>query len=432
MAAREYKQKAARLSDVIARLQAVPRYLADVQGSLAEDVQVFRAAAKDDGEGLIDYLEHDLIERFQGDAALKRAVADAVKAVRSYLTFVERELPKKPKGDWRLGAERYEKRFRPYLQTDRSPSQIRELARRRLAELHREMGDLALKIVGVRDIRRALDRVAADHPAPEALFASVRKALADATAFVREKRLVSLLSHDNLQVVETPPFMRSQLGVAAFDGAPPLQPALGAFYYVTPFPKDWPKEKVESKLREYNRFMLDILTIHEAMPGHYVQFEHANGVQPPFRRLLRWLLGAGSYIEGWAVYAQDLLVDAGYRGGDPRLRLTARKMELRAVANAILDIELHTANMSDEAAMKLMTADAFQERAEAEAKLRRAKLSVTQLCSYFVGGEAWKAIRAAAERRGHLDLQKFHDRALGEGPVTLPTLETLLSSPPAP
>src|SRR5207248_3922958 len=129
----------------------------------------------------------------------------------------------------------------------------------------------------------------------------------------------------NLRVIETPPFMRSQLGVAAFDGAPPLEPDAGAFYYVTPFPPDWPATKVDAKLREYNRYMLALITIHEAMPGHYVQFEHANDVQPETRRVLRWVLGSGAYIEGWAVYTQDLMVDAGFYHHDPKLQLQEYK-----------------------------------------------------------------------------------------------------------
>jgi uncharacterized protein (DUF885 family) len=454
MTTRRYAPALQRLSDTIARLKEVPRYLGQVQAALTEDVDVFRDAAKDDGAGLIEYLQKDLIELWSAEAkadpkltaqlaALRVEAAAAVQAVKAYLSFLEHELPKKSKGSWRLGAERYAKRFRPYLQTDLAPQQVLAQAEKRLSELHVEMGALAGQITGVKvrdttresTIKRALDLIAKDHPAPEALFATVRQDLADATAFVAERRLLTLEGRKNLQVVETPPFLRSQLGVAAFDGAPPLQPELGAFFYVTPFPKSWSAAQVESKLREYNRFMLDLLTIHEAMPGHYVQFEHANQVQPEWRRVLRWVVGAGSYMEGWAVYAQDLMVDAGFRDRDPRLRLQARKMELRAVANTILDIKLHTGDMTDEAAMKLMTVDAFQERAEAEAKLRRAKLSVTQLCSYFVGGEAWKLIRGDAEAHAkqagkQMDLRTFHDRALDLGPVTLPFLRDYMRRAP--
>jgi uncharacterized protein (DUF885 family) len=433
MVARDYAPLEKRASDVAARLGEVPRFLKDAQAALTTNVPEFRAAARDDGQGLLDYLEHQLLPAFEKTAAapaLKKSLPAAVAAVKAYLAFVADggPLAKKPPQTFRYGKALYDKRFGPYLQTDRTPADVLASAERRMVEVKKEMAGLAQKIAGKPDVRAALDATAKDHPTPEQLFPTVREQLARATRFVKEKQLLTLSAHENLQVIETPPFLRSQLGVAAFDGAPPLQPSLGAFFYVTPFPPSWPKEKVESKLREYNRWMLEILTIHEAMPGHYVQFERANEVQPQPRRVLRWVLGAGAYIEGWAVYAQDVMVDAGYANNDPRLRLTNLKMELRALANSILDIKLQSGDLTDEQAMKLMVEDAFQERSEAELKLRRAKLSVTQLCSYFVGMEAWRALRRAAQAQPGFDLKTFHDRALGEGAVTLPMLKKLLTS----
>src|SRR5262249_8931883 len=154
------------------------------------------------------------------------------------------------------------------------------------------------------------------------------------------------------------------------DGAPPLTPELGAFYYVTPFPKDWPKDKAESKLREYNRWKMELISIHEAMPGHYVQFQWANRVQPQYRRVARWLLASNAYVEGWAVFAEDFMVEAGYQR-DPRMQLTYLKGVLRMLANTVLDIRLHSREMTEAQAMKLMVEDTFQERTEAELKLRR-------------------------------------------------------------
>jgi uncharacterized protein (DUF885 family) len=434
MAARNYAPLDRRVKDVTARLGQVPRFLTEVRAELTTDVPIYREAARDDGEGLIDFLEHELPTQL-GEAgkqpALRAAIAEAVRAVRSYLEFVDKELTRRPKGSYRLGAELYALRFAPYLQTDRTTAQVLAAAEKRRKAILAEMGQLARRIVPSGDIRAALAKVAEDHPSTDTFLSTCRQALEDARTFVEDNTLVTLVGRRNLAVVETPPFLRSQLGVAAFDPAPPLQPELGAFYYVTPFPRDWSADKVESKLREYNRFMVDLLTIHEAMPGHYVQAEHANSVQPAWRRVLRTVLAANSYVEGWAVHTQDLMVDAGYRGGDPRLKLQARKFELRGVLNAILDIKLHTQSLSDEAALELMMKDGFQERTEAEQKLRRAKLSETQLCSYFVGGEAWKEIRAEALRRasGKLDLRAFYDRALDVGPVTLPTLRALLIGP---
>jgi uncharacterized protein (DUF885 family) len=436
MAVRPYAPLEQRAADAVARLRAVPRYLEQARDALTVEVAVFREAARDDGEGLVDYLQHDLVAALaesKDAAAVKTAVDGAVAAVRAYLAFVDGPLAKKPQASFRYGRAAYDKRFRPYLQTDLGPDEVLAAAEKRLVQLHTEMAALARKIVPGAGgderaaIRAALAKTAEDHTAPAELFATVRKDFDDARTFVREHKLLTLPQHDNLRVIETPQFLRSQLGVAAFDGAPPLQPQLGAFFYVTPFPSTWKPEQVAAKLREYNRWMLDILTIHEAMPGHYVQFEHANQVQPETRRILRWVLGAGSYIEGWAVYAQDVMVEAGFRGGDPRLRLTNLKMELRAVANAILDIRLQSRDLSDEQAMKLMLDDAFQERPEAEAKLRRAKLSVTQLVSYYIGMSAWRALRAEAQKQPGFDLRAFHDRALAEGSVTLPTLRALLT-----
>jgi len=142
---------------------------------------------------------------------------------------------------------------------------------------------------------------------------------------------------------------------------------------------------------------------------------------------LRWVLGSNAYIEGWAVYAQDLVVDAGYLDHSPKLKLSEAKLELRAVMNAILDIRLHTKDLSDEEALRLLTEEAYQERPEAEQKLRRAKLSVTQLCSYFVGGEAWRALRKQAEGESGFDARVFHDQALGAGAVPLTHLKSVLA-----
>jgi uncharacterized protein (DUF885 family) len=429
MVAREYAPLDRRAADATARLAEVPRYLADARAQLTANVPEFRAAAKDDGDGVLEYLDQ-LPAAFAKSASageLAKALPKARRAVQEYLAFVDGELARRPPSTFRYGKRLFDLRFGPYLQTDRSPAEVLAAAKKRMGEVKTEMARLAQAIVGKPDIRAALDAVATDHPAPAQLFATVRDGLTRATAFVRAHKLMTLPTHDNLTVIETPPFMRSQLGVAAFDGAPPLQPTLGAFYYVTPFPHDWPQAKIDSKLREYNRWMLHILTIHEAMPGHYVQAEAANAVQPEWRRTLRSILAAGAYVEGWAQYAQEAMVRAGFDDGNPRLALTNGKMELRALANTILDIELQSGQLSDEQAMQLMTVDAFQERSEAELKLRRAKLSVTQLCSYFVGLEAWRGLRRDAEARPGFDLRAFHDRALGEGAVTLPTLKQLLA-----
>jgi uncharacterized protein (DUF885 family) len=241
--------------------------------------------------------------------------------------------------------------------------------------------------------------------------------------------LVSLPPNSNLQVIDTPVFMRGVYGVGGFNQAPPLEPRLGAFYWVTPISDSWPQARIDSKLREYNDSGLAHLTVHEAMPGHYVQAEYANDVQPRSRRLLRSIYGNGPYIEGWAVYAQQLMAEQGYLSDSLGYRLTLAKQKLRVLANTILDVRLQTMDMSDAEALDLMTKDTYQEMEEATAKLQRAKLSSCQLPTYYAGYKGWLAVREHFKNThgDAMSLKQFHEAALREGAVPLPVLDELLN-----
>ena len=246
--------------------------------------------------------------------------------------------------------------------------------------------------------------------------------------FIREKGFVKLPSQDNLKVIETPVFMRGIYSVGGFNPAPALMPHLGAFYWLTPIPASMEPARVESKLREYNFYGLKLLTIHEALPGHYLQFEYANRVAPDTRRLLRAVFGNNPYTEGWAVYATKLMIEQGYLDNDPELLLTWHKQYLRAVANAILDVRMQTGAMTDEEAMDLMVNQTFQENEEATAKLQRVKLSSTQLPTYFTGYRAWLKLREKVkqERGDKFNLAEFHEQALATGAVPMPALERIV------
>ncbi len=182
------------------------------------------------------------------------------------------------------------------------------------------------------------------------------------------------------------------------------------------------------KLREYNKFNLKLLVIHEAMPGHYVQGEFANHIEPKTRGVLRAIYSNGPYVEGWAQYVTQVMLDEGFLDNSPELRLTLLKQELRVDANAIIDIRMQTGRMTDEQAMDLMEKDTFQEHEEAVAKLQRVKLSSTQLPTYFVGWRDWLRVREAVNKgKKEAALHDFHDRALKEGAVPLPVLVRLLT-----
>ena len=229
-------------------------------------------------------------------------------------------------------------------------------------------------------------------------------------------------------MIPTPEFERGIYSVAGFHQAPALEPAAEAEYWVTPIDPKTPAAKVESKLREYNNYALEWLTLHEALPGHYVQFEHANDVQPPMRRVLRTLFSNGAYVEGWAEYGADVMTEAGWDNSSPKFKLVRKKIWLRAVANTILDIRLQTMGMTDQQALDLMTKQCFQTRAEADGKLVRAKLSSTQLPTYFLGTRQWWALRRKYEaaKGSSFTLEEFHDRALDLGPLPIEYLEKIL------
>jgi uncharacterized protein (DUF885 family) len=277
-------------------------------------------------------------------------------------------------------------------------------------------------------IREVLGKISERHTARENYFKDAERDLAEVRAFVHAKGLLTLPQGDNLKVIETPAFMRGIYSVGGFNPAPAMQPDLGAFYWLTPIPAEWPAERIESRLREYNFYGLKLLTIHEAIPGHYVQFEYANRVQPPDRQLLRSIYSNGPYVEGWAVYATEAVLDAGYLDNDPHLRLTFLKQQLRMIANTILDVKLHTMNMTDEQALDLMMQQCFQEKEEAEGKLQRAKLSSVQLPTYFTGWKQWWRIRKAVEEKqgSGFRLADFHERALRAGAIAMPALERAL------
>ncbi len=438
----EYAPKEQRFGHIISRLDHVQAFLENAKTNLKDAPPVWTETAIEENDGnigLIDgALRRDVPEALK--PAYEKAAGAAIPMLKSFNEFLKNDLSKRT-SDWRLGKQKYDAKFRLVLGTDRPPSQILADAEEQLHAIRREMFKLSLPLhhkfypthrdpVDVNLIvGETLAKIAEKHATPATYISDARRDLAETTAFVREKNLVPLYPTDNLKVIETPEFMRGIYSVGGFNPAPPLQPELGAFYWITPIPADWPKDRVESKLREYNYYGLKLITIHEAMPGHYVQFEYADRVEPRSRRLLRALYGSGPYIEGWAVYATEMMLDQGYLNNDPELRLTFLKQMLRAIANSILDIRFQTMGLTDEEAMDLMVKQTFQEKEEATGKLRRAKLSSCQLPTYYVGYVDWLRLRGLYHHtKGQaFSLTQFHQDALRHGALPLPVVAKLLT-----
>jgi uncharacterized protein (DUF885 family) len=414
-----------RFGHIIKRLERIPALFDQAKANLADAPEVWNRVAVEENDGNVELIDKTL--RSAAPESLKAAYGvaaeKALASVRDFNVFLKDKLSART-SDWRLGKEKYARKFALVLASGRTPEDLLAAAETDLKTIRAQM----TKLAAPKTIEQALDDVARQHATPANYMAKAKETLTQATAFVKQKDLLTLPARSNLDVIETPEFMRGIYGVGGFNPAPPLEPQLGAFYWITPIPKSWPPARIESKLREYNNYGLQELTIHEAMPGHYVQLEYANDVQPVSRRLLRTILSNTPYVEGWAVYTQQMMSDEGYLDNNKALWLTFYKQILRVLANTILDIRLQTMGMTDQEALDLMMKDTFQEKEEATAKLQRAQLSSCQLPTYFVGWKGWLNVREHYKQRkgSAFSLKEFHERALKESGVPLPALDSLL------
>jgi uncharacterized protein (DUF885 family) len=422
----EYAPKTKRYQDILARLQKVSDFLAQARANLVDAPEVWNRVAQQENDGNIALIDITLRRNCPQElkADYDRVAAGALTSLRDFNTWLNTDLSRRT-SDWRLGKNKYAEKFRYAVATGATPEQLLADAETVVKETRARMAAIAKPDT----VEKALDRIAQKHATPETYFDDARRDLAEATAFVRVHNLLALPARTNLQVIPTPEFMRGIYGVGGFSPAPALEPQLGAFYWITPIPPKWPKDRIESKLREYNFYGLKILTVHEAMPGHYVQAEYANDIQPRSRRLIRAVFGNGPYVEGWAVYATEMMIDNGYYKDDPGMQLTWGKQLLRAVANTILDIRLQTMGMTDQQALDLMIKDTYQEKEEATAKLQRAQLSSCQLPTYFAGWRGWLSVRDHYKqaRADAYQLRSFNEAGLKEGAVTLTSLDHLLT-----
>ncbi|MGC1522910.1 MAG: DUF885 domain-containing protein [Steroidobacteraceae bacterium] len=414
-----------RYRHIISRMTKIPELIRQAEANLQDSPEAWNRVAREENTGNIGLIDTTLRDDCPPGLRMRydQAAATAIAALQGFNHWLENSLGDRL-SDWRLGKELYAKKFRLTLATGKSPEQLLAEAEADLAKARAEIARLAAP----KTVEQALADVARQHATAATYMQSAKQALAGATAFVKAKELVTLFANDNLQVIDTPVFMRGIYGVGGFNPAPALEPKLGAFFWVTPIPTTWPQARIDSKLREYNDSGIQHLTVHEAMPGHYVQGEYANQVEPRSRRLLRNIYGNGPYVEGWAVYTQQLMADQGYLSDTPGYRLTLQKQLLRVLANTILDVRLQTMGMTDQQALDLMTKSTYQEMEEATAKLQRAKLSSCQLPTYYAGLKGWLAVREhyQAKHGAAFNLKTFHEAALKEGAVPLPVLEGLL------
>ena len=435
LAARDFAPWPQRLKAATARMEALPALLAEARRQLdparVPKIHAETVARRNPGilDTVNDMLAPHLGELEAGDRArFDAALAGLKAAVAEHQTWLDTVLVPQAKGDFRLGPELYDEKMRFALQSSLTRADLKARATKSAADIRAQMYALSRKALAGRAeapalpdnptqaqqqaaIEAALALSYAQRPPRTGLMDKARETLAQATDFVRAKGFV-WVPDTPIRIIEMP---RSQWGYAvAYNDSPgALEKDQPNFYAIAPIPPEWSDEQATSFLSEYNDYMIHDLSIHEAMPGHYLQLAHANR----YDGTLRALLSSGPFIEGWAVYAEQLMMDHHYLDDDPLYQLTVLKMRLRSVTNTLLDIGIQTEGMTRDQAMELMMKGAFQQEREAAGKWVRASLSSVQLLSYFTGYEEHRELRAEAERRWgrDFDLRKYNDAVLSHG-----------------
>jgi uncharacterized protein (DUF885 family) len=398
---------------------------------------IWTTAARSENDGTIRFVERTLAAeapqemKAEYDTAAKTALA----ALRDFNTYLDTDLAKRNQDDWRLGPELYAKKLKLWIGgVDRTPDQILRSAEAELTAATKELIEAARpvhkEIYGNQRpptddalIRDVLDVVSDENrlSSGAGLLDQINKNIEEAKKFSQDKELAPVPPGNNLRVIETPEFLRANNPVANFIGAPPLQPTLAALFMLTPIPPDWPRARELSKLREYNLYQLMLLTVEYAVPGQYVSREFANSTEPQYRRILR-AQGNPAFNDGWGAYITDSAVGAGLPGGN-ELKVIHTKQKMRIITDAIVDIRMHTANLSEGDAMKLLQEQAYQEVEGARDKIQRVQLTSARLPLQFYGWKEWLRVRDHYQNETQdFSLRSFHEKALRAGPMSFPDL----------
>lgn len=430
------------IENAISRMKQIPRIVATAKQTIHQPPRPILATAILQNQGAIEFYEKgifDLAGASEQVESLKITAAVVAGELKAYQKFLVNEALPQATGEWRLGKDKFSRKLELVLDVGRDADQVLAEANNEFQRVRRDMYVVARQLwsryipnlplppddeAGRRStIALVTSAVSKEHGQPEALILDARSTVKNIRAFIKEKDILRLPEPDRCQVIEMPEFRRGN-SLAYLESALPLDPAGSSFYAVSPPPSIWGDSQVQSFLEEYNRHMLQVLTIHEAYPGHYVQVDYSNRVPSLIRRVLQ----SGVFIEGWAVYTEQMMLDQGYGNGDLALRLNQLKFYLRAVANTILDHKMHCTQMTDEEAMKFLVDEAFQSEGEARLKVVRAKQSSVQLSTYFAGRMAHYRLRQEIQRElgDKFELGRYHEAVLDHGSVPVKFLPELV------
>ncbi|MET7141733.1 DUF885 domain-containing protein [Xanthomonas sp. PPL139] len=433
--AREFAPLPERLKSATARMEKIPALFAQARANL-DPARVSEISAKTvakQNRGILSIVDSFIVPHIQelpqADAQrLQAAIEGLKKAVAEQQTWLDQTLVPNAKGDFRLGSEKYDQKLKFALNSSLSRADIKQRADAELKRVRQDMYGIARTVLKDKPgapalvdapsdeqqqkaIEAALELAYAQHPARDKVVEAAKASLADATDFVRKKDLVTLPDAP-VDIILMPEFQRG-VAVAYCDSPGPLDKNLKTFYAVSPIPDDWTAQQADSFLREYNSRMIHLLSIHEGVPGHYVEGWHS----AKFPSTLRGVLRSGVFAEGWAVYTERMMQEQGYLDNDPLFHLVQLKFYLRSIANALLDQGVHVDGWSKEQALHLMVHDTFQQQSEAEGKWVRAQLTSAQLPTYFVGVQEHLDLRKAMQDKlgAKFNLKAYHDQVLSYG-----------------
>ena len=431
---RHYAPPDIRLGHVAKRLALIPAVVAAAEANLGRPTRVATLQALDENDGNVAMYAGLTSEAKTASVVTQRAIArtlpQALASVRAFSAYLRTALLPRSDGSPRVGAKVFDRELLLANGTTEPRAQLVADAQADFDRNRATMLALAIPIdrqffpsrsadetkSNAEDIvvRRVLDKLAANHPARDTIFATARADVAGSEAFLTTNPVVVLPRPPTLHVRPTPDFMAGFSG-ASLDPAGPFSPLGGSYYYIDKIPKTWKPARVDSYLRDFNTYEMRILSIHEAVPGHYVQFRY-NAMVPS---IVRRAFANGAFAEGWAVYGEGMMLDAGYGNNDPRLRLFQLKWRLREEANTIIDAAFHTGDLSEGRCRDLLERQAYQETSEADTKWHRLQLSHDQLTSYFVGLDAIRHAQESDRARlgGAFDLARFNAALLAMGSV---------------
>jgi len=434
--------KETNVKNAIARITQIPRIVKTAQQTLRESPPSILDTAVSQNRGAIGFYEKGIFELASGtpqQEELRKATTLAVAALNEHQIFLEDSRRFRANGEWRLGRALFAEKLDLVLNAGLSADQVLSDAEAEFIRVQTEMYVVSRQLwshyypakalppddaAGRREtIAQVTRAVSQEHGKPEDLVTDARASVGKIKEFIHEHDILRLPEPDRCQIIEMPEFRRGN-SLAYLDSALPLDPMGISTYAVSPPPSDWGEDRVRSFLEEYNQHMLQVLTIHEAYPGHYVQLEYSNRCPSLIRRVLQ----SGVFIEGWAVYTEQMMLDQGYGDGNLALRLNQLKFYLRAVSNTILDHKMHCTTMTDDEAYSFLTDGAYQSEGEARLKIIRAKQSSTQLSTYFVGRMAHYRLRQQIQREtgDEFELGRFHEAVLDHGSVSMKYLPELV------